>query len=73
MVVKQPELIERGLQCCAAGNRKLPQERFQRPKQTLDAPVLPGCTGIDTLMRNPGQPQKRSKGEARKDRLVVRA
>jgi hypothetical protein len=73
MVVKQRELLKRALQCRLRWNHKLAQQRFERAKQTLYAPVLPRRTSLYTLVPNAYQLQKCGEHKTGEDALVVGA
>ena len=73
MVVKQRELLQCQLQRRFGRNHELAQQRFECAKQALHTPVLPRGTGLDTLVANAHQFQKRSEHQAGKHPFVVGA
>lgn len=70
-VVPGAEFGQESVQRCALGEDALPQLVLQRPKEALDAPVLPGAMQIDALVANAQQSQARAEHPAGETALVA--
>ncbi len=73
MVVKQSELLQYRLQRLCVRNKQLTQQWFERAKQSLHAPVLPGRAALNALVAYTGKFQEYSEHLAGEHSLIVRA